>query len=585
MPKPRSRAWRVTRITVRRWLRRLDRDAPEWMRWLTPWGSSLALHALVLFVLGVFVLVHARNQRAAGAPLGFASQLREDLTALKPSDHAGDPFSNLQTDEPPSLSFQPDPTATTYNVPELPAHVALSTRFQPLPSPSVAGPGTAGAVAKGGTGKAAGPAGAPGMAPGTPFSGRSKDMRAKLVLKEGGTKESEKAVELGLDWIARHQRADGFWHLDTSGQCLGVGCPPRMAMGSDTAATGLALLPMIAAGHTHLEKSRYQMPISLGLKWLIKNQQPSGEIYNGDGPFIAKMYSHAIAAMTLCEAYGITGDKALRNPAQKAIRFIQQSQNRSDGGWRYEPQMPGDTSVFGWQLFALRSASLSGLSVSKGTIARCRKYLDYAAVDPGKVTYSYRPGQDASPVMTAEALLIRQYLGWNRDTPALLQGVALVSQHLAESDERNIYYWYYATQLLHNMKGKEWQSWNERVRDGLVGMQVLGDGCDRGSWDPSLPEYDRWGFRAGRLYTTSLSLLTLEVYYRYLPLYGDTGEGMTGAPAGDLAEGGQAAPADAAKAAQALRKFAKNSTESESAGALPKGAPSANRPRSTNSPK
>jgi hypothetical protein len=410
-------------------------------------------------------------------------------------------------------------------------------------------------------------------------------MRAKLVLKEGGTKESERAVELGLDWLARHQRADGYWHLETSGQCIGSGCPPRGGMASDTAATGLALLPMLAAGHTHLEKSRYQMPISLGLKWLIKNQQASGEIYNEDGPFIAQMYSHAIAAMTLCEAYGITGDKALRAPAQKAIRFIQQSQNRTDGGWRYYPQMPGDTSVFGWQLFALRSASLSGLSVSKGTISRCRRYLDLAAADPGKVTYSYRPGQDASPVMTAEALLIRQYLGWNRDTPALLQGTALLSEHLEESDERNIYYWYYVTQLLHNMKGKEWEQWNRRVRDGLVSMQIVNDGCDRGSWDPEFPQYDRWGYRAGRLYTTSLSLLTLEVYYRYLPLYGDTEDAMPGGAEGELAEGGQAPQTDAAKAAQALKKFAKNSTESESLGALPKAAPSANRPRSTNSRK
>jgi len=88
-----------------------------------------------------------------------------------------------------------------------------------------------------------------------------------------------------------------------------------------------------------------------------------------------------------------------------------------------------------------------------------------------------------------------------------------------ESTERNIYYWYYATQLLHNMQNAAWKQWNNRLRDGLVSMQVRNKGCDYGSWDPLRPVPDRWGGEAGRLYTTAMSILTLEVYYRYLPLY------------------------------------------------------------------
>jgi hypothetical protein len=554
------------------------------MRWLTPWGTSLALHALLLLAFGVFVLV--RNVHAdRPADVALSSQLRDDITALQASDHAGDPFSSLKTDEPPSLTFDTEPAKTeVYNVPELPAHVKLGNTFQPTLSTSIS-PGATGRGGGGGApGKGPGLNG-PGAQPTAPFAGRRKDVRAKLVLKEGGTVESEKAVELGLDWLARHQRPDGAWSLDPTGQCRGEGCPERMYYITDTAATGLALLPMLAAGHTHLEKSRYQAPIALGLKWLVKQQQASGEMYNG-GPFNARMYSHAIASMAICEAYGITNDKALKVPAQRAIRFIQTAQNREDGGWRYYPTMPGDTSVFGWQLFALRSASLSGIGVSKATVQRCRKYLDFAASDPMKATYSYRPDGEASPVMTAEALLGRQYLGWVRETPALLQGAALVSAHLRESDERNIYYWYYATQLLHNMKGKEWEEWNRRVRDGLVSIQIQGDGCDRGSWDPELPEPDRWGSRVGRLYTTSLSLLTLEVYYRYLPLYGDTEDAMPEAGATELSEGGQAPPqAGGTSKAAPLRKFSAKTKESESLDAAPKAAPKASQPRSTSSPK
>jgi hypothetical protein len=121
--------------------------------------------------------------------------------------------------------------------------------------------------------------------------------------------------------------------------------------------------------------------------------------------------------------------------------------------------------------------------------------------------------------MTAEALLSRQYLGWPRDYPPLLKGARHVALDLEQSQERNIYYWYYATQLLHNMQNKDWERWNLRVREGLIGMQVKGNGCDRGSWDPFLPQPDRWASSGGRLFLTSLSLLTLEVYYRYLPLY------------------------------------------------------------------
>src|SRR5262249_6471372 len=150
-----------------------------------------------------------------------------------------------------------------------------------------------------------------------------------------------------------HQWPDGHWSLNTAGQCRGQGCPVKLSMTSDTAATGLALLPMLAAGHTHAEKGKYQKVIASGLRWLVKNQRPRGEMFLG-GEFNTGIYSHAIATMALCEAYGLTGDKSLRSPAQKAINYITNVQNKADGGWRYEPGMPGDTSVLGWQLFAMR---------------------------------------------------------------------------------------------------------------------------------------------------------------------------------------------------------------------------------------
>jgi hypothetical protein len=246
------------------------------------------------------------------------------------------------------------------------------------------------------------------------------------------------------------------------------------------------------------------------------------------------MYSHAIATMALCESYALTGDPSLKKAATRAVQFISRTQNPA-GGWRYEPLAQGDTSVFGWMVFALRSANLAGLGVSSRDISKARRYLDHAASDKAKVTYGYMAGFAPTMTMTAEGLVCRQYLGWPKDHPALRRGSGLVYGYLQESTDRNIYLWYYATQLLHNMHDKNWEEWNARVREGLVGTQVRGDGCDRGSWSPTFPQPDAWGERGGRLYVTSLSLLTLEVYYRYLPLYEDRGGALEGKDEGPQA--------------------------------------------------
>jgi hypothetical protein len=140
---------------------------------------------------------------------------------------------------------------------------------------------------------------------------------------------------------------------------------------SDTAATGLALLPLLGAGHIHTEKSRYQGNVRKALDWLVSHQQPNGDLFVGGGP-LTHLYSHAIAAMALCEAYGLSADPALLAPAERALNFIIQAQNSVTGGWRYEPGQPGDTSVFGWQMFALRSARLAGLRVPKNVMKGCR---------------------------------------------------------------------------------------------------------------------------------------------------------------------------------------------------------------------
>ncbi|MFO0891943.1 MAG: prenyltransferase/squalene oxidase repeat-containing protein [Isosphaeraceae bacterium] len=522
---------------LQRWLAPLvGRDLdPDTLRSVPSWGLSVLLHALLLLILALLIRVGS----SASTPRQFESQLPAtglgDLTSLVESTRSGDPFTKEQGPDPPSLGLEPaDPALALSAQPDIPGLV----RFGPeLAGPRSLDTGVALStdLSEGGTLRGGGPQ-FPSLASEiiAPFSGRQGLDRARLVRREGGTVHSEKAVEDGLQWIVRHQRADGSWSLNFGDQCQADACPPHRALESDTAATGLGLLPLLGAGYIHTVKSRHQDSVRRGLEWLVQHQDPGGNMFVG-GAGIAYMYSHAIASMALCEAYGLSRDPKLKAPARRALDFIIESQNTETGGWRYAPGQAGDTSVFGWQIFALRSGHLAGLSIPRSTLRGCADYLNLAATDAKKILYSYQPGQAVTPVMTAEALVGRQLLGWPRNHPSLVKGAGRVAAHLEKSQERNIYYWYYATQLLHNLKNKDWERWNPRVREELIRTQVKDDSCAAGSWDPSQPSSDRWGETAGRHFQTSLSILTLEVYYRYLPLYraADADGGMEEAAAAD----------------------------------------------------
>jgi len=149
--------------------------------------------------------------------------------------------------------------------------------------------------------------------------------------------------------------------------------------------------------------------------------------------------------------------------------------------------------------------------------------------------FSYTPGGSPGPAVTAVGLLCIQYMGTPRTDPAIMEGMTFLMRNLPQKDRgRNIYFAYYATQVMHNIPGPEWDSWNRNMRRVLIETQIK-DGCAAGSWDPLKPAADSHGDVGGRLMMTSLSALTLEVYYRYLPLYkideakGGGGHAMAGA--------------------------------------------------------
>jgi hypothetical protein len=148
------------------------------------------------------------------------------------------------------------------------------------------------------------------------------------------------------------------------------------------------------------------------------------------------------------------------------------------------------------------------------------KWLDLVKTGPHDSQFQYQPGCGATPSMTAVGLLGRQYLHAKRDDPLMTDGVKYLMNNMPDMKCRNIYYWYYATQVLHNCGGKDWDTWNAAMRELLISAQTRDkSSCADGSWDPDKPAKDIWSPQGGRLMLTALSCLTLEVYYRYLPLY------------------------------------------------------------------
>ena len=342
---------------------------------------------------------------------------------------------------------------------------------------------------------------------------------------------TEEAIERGLAFIASRQLPAGHWSLQGHGE--------NVMLQSDTAATGLCLLSFQGAGYTH-QQHQYAASVARGLQALIAMQGTDGNLYRSENPISDQnvaFYSHGIASLALCEAYGMTRDENLREPAQKAIDFISKSQNRERGGWRYQPQVSADTSVSGWMMMALKSGELAGLEIPKGTYEGVDRWLEVAKASRTRADrYRYNPyapdtpsqkhGRDITPTMTAVGILMRMYAGWTRENPDMKSAADYLAQHLPavgdiDRPQRDTYYWYYATQVMFHMGGDHWKQWNEKLNPILVDNQVK-SGPQAGSWDPVQPVEDRWSKHAGRLYLTTMNLLSLEVYYRHLPIYDDT---------------------------------------------------------------
>ena len=351
----------------------------------------------------------------------------------------------------------------------------------------------------------------------------------------GETFITESAVQAGLRWLHFHQdKTGGKWDADDfQKNCKGPGAPcshewPQPpAENFDAGITGLALLAFLGNGQTH-RIGKFKQTIRRGLKYLLSVQDlQTGCFGNGNGE--SWIYNHAIAAAAICEAYAVTRDNALKEPAQKAVDYIIQAKNPGYG-WKYEPRDgKNDTSVTGWMVLALQAAKTGKLNVPRSAFDGALAWFDRVTrVSDGKVGYMH-PGDDGArlagrppdsfqslPAMTAVAIFCRIFCGQKRSHPQIVQGVKLLMDNLPDynkpkCDKVNFYYWYYGTYAMFQMGGSNWKKWNEAMKTALLKTQRAGRICHDGSWDP----VDEWGVVVGRVYATAINVLTLEVYYRY----------------------------------------------------------------------
>jgi hypothetical protein len=361
------------------------------------------------------------------------------------------------------------------------------------------------------------------------YSLRNAKNRLNVARQRGGSIETERAVELALQWLAANQEDNGSWSSQKSG-----GGREDQVFGHDRKGAGaqaecgisaLATLSFLAAGQSHLE-GQYQNEVQEGLEYLVRQQKTNGDL-SGDARLFAKMYCHSMSLLALSEALAMTGDQRLVSAVQRGVDYSVATQNRRDGGWRYQPGDSGDMSQFGWQVLALHSAKLGGAAVPASTFDRMERFLESCTSGVGKGLASYRPRQGPSTTMTAEALLCRYFLKQNVAPTTRIEATRRISRERPTPHHVNLYYWYYGTLAMYHAGGNDWDQWNSELKTTLLQLQHR-KGSDAGSW----PADGVWGGYGGQVYSTAMATLNLEVYYRYLPIYsevaGSDGNGFRG---------------------------------------------------------
>ncbi|MFH1998386.1 MAG: prenyltransferase/squalene oxidase repeat-containing protein [Planctomycetota bacterium] len=364
-----------------------------------------------------------------------------------------------------------------------------------------------------------------------------------------GSPITQKAVNMALAWLASHQDPEGYWDCDgfsmqdnpEYASSTGKGKPLN-----DVGCTGLALLAFLGAGSTP-KQGEYRDTVRAGVKYLCNIQNPeTGCLPAEEGEQF--MYNHALGTLALTEAYGLSRWMPLKNETMKALQYIHDTKN-PQMAWRYNDNHfdrggQNDVSVTGWMFMCLASAKDFDLPCCETDIREAMAYIDMMT-DPvtGRTGYTQRgsyssrergddmiwPAENGE-AMTAVAMLCRIFYGYMYDDmkiqkEALEKGAELLLGKLPEWSRQSkgmgspvdYYYWYYGSYAMYQMGGRYWRMWKDKMISAVVENQITDPGNEMGSWDPQV---DPWGDSGGRVYSTALCTLCLEVFYRYENIVG-----------------------------------------------------------------
>ena len=300
--------------------------------------------------------------------------------------------------------------------------------------------------------------------------------------------------------------------------------------------TGLAILAFLGAGHTHESDTRYSANVRRALAFLI-DVQHQGSGHFGD----SSAYSHGISTYAIAECYALTEDEWLLEPLEEAVEHIIDMQQRRrrdrrlNGGWGYYradgPHFDNwpRVSVSSWQVMALESAQIGGLEVPRrvfedardflrGSYDEQRQWMRYSH-DPNRLNSNYPTLPGSTPAGLFALSLLGEEIDGEQYAPARQFILERRPRRYRRDSERNfvqrasgnVYFWYYSTLALFRCGGRDWERWNERMKEILLPAQG-----EDGSWDPISPYAGYAGDDADdKSYTTAMCVLTLEVYYRY----------------------------------------------------------------------
>jgi len=318
------------------------------------------------------------------------------------------------------------------------------------------------------------------------------------------TPEQQLAVERGFAWLARSQSTDGSF---------GAGGFTRNA-----AISALAGIAFMQGGNLP-GRGKYGVNVQRSLDFILNSCQESGLIASDQshGP----MYGHGFATLFLGEVYGMTGDEQVKEKLQKAVRLIQQSQNR-EGGWRYQPvPYDADISVTITQVMALRAARDAGIKVEKEVIDNAIRYVRNCQNADGGFSYMARSGGGGggSGFARSAAGVASLYYAGIYEGDDVERGLKYLRQFnpapgkggAPDVEGHYFYGHYYGVQAMFLAGGEYWAEFYPALRDQLIARQNK----TTGSWSGDVSED----------YATAMALIILQMPNRYLPVYAGKGPG------------------------------------------------------------